>query len=122
MIREAEHIKQPTDEALPCAVLQYADDTLIVFKADVVGAAKLKDILDHFAAFSGLHINFSKSTLIPIHTSEQIVSECVQIIGCTRGSFPQPYLRLPLFANKLPAFNIYTHKADKFLSPGRLTC
>jgi len=118
MIREAQQIKHPTDEALPCAVLQYADDTLIVFKADVSGAVKLKDILDQFAAFSGLHINFSKSTLIPIHTSEQIVSDCVQILGCTRGSFPQPYLGLPLSVNKLPvsAFNVYIHKTDKFLS------
>jgi exonuclease III len=117
MIRDADQIKHPTDEALPCAVLQYADDTLIVFRADVAGAVKLKEILDQFAAFSGLHINFNKSTLVPIHANEQTISDCVQIIGCTKGSFPQPYLGLPLSANKLPvsSFNIYIQKADKFL-------
>ena len=118
MIRDTGQIKHPTDDTLPCAVLQYADDTLIVSRVDVVGATKLKDILDQLAAFSGLHINFNKSTLVPIQTSEQIVSACVQIIGYTKGSFPQPYLGLPLSANKLPvsAFTIYIQKADKFLS------
>jgi len=42
-------------------VLQYADDTLIVMKADPLAASKLKEILQQFAAFSGLHINFGKS-------------------------------------------------------------
>lgn len=88
LIRQEVDIKHPTDESLPCAVLQYADDTLIVFKADTVGAARLKTILDQFAALSGLHVNYGKSTLVPIHASDSVVDQCVQIIGCNKGSFP----------------------------------
>lgn len=50
-------IKHPTEEGLPCAVLQYADDTLIVLKGELTGVTLLKSILDQFASLSGLHIN-----------------------------------------------------------------
>jgi len=68
-------IKHPTEEGLPCAVLQYADDTLIVLKGELTGVTLLKSILDQFASLSGLHINYGKapwsrftwmSTLSPI--------------------------------------------------------
>ena len=118
MIRAAPQLKHPTDPESPCAVLQYADDTLVIFRAETEAAVKLKEILDQFAAFSGLHINFDKSTLVPIHVPEKTVSLCVQAIGCSRESFPQQYLGLPLYATKLPIsnFNTYIQKADKFLS------
>jgi hypothetical protein len=118
LITKADEIRHPTEGNLPCAVLQYADDTLIVFRAEASAAIKLKEILDQFAAMSGLHINFSKSTLVPIHADARLVQQCVQVLGCSEGSFPQQYLGLPLSANKLPvsAFNIYIQKTDKFLA------
>ena len=118
MITNAVEIRHPTDANLPCAVLQYADDTLIVFKAETATAFKLKEILDLFAAMSGLHINFNKSTLVPIFANVQVVQQCVQILGCSEGAFPQQYLGLPLSTHKLPAFafNTYIHKSDKFLA------
>jgi hypothetical protein len=118
LIRNEVHIKRPTDESLPCVVLQYANDTLIVFKADTVGAARLKMLLDQFVALSGLYINYGKSTLVPIHASDSVANQCVQIIGCNKGNFPQPYLGLPLSVNKLPlsVLNVYIQKTDKFLS------
>ena len=118
MITAAAQIRHPTDDELSCAVLQYADETLVIFRADLVAAARLKQILDQFAAFSGLHINYDKSTLVPIHVHEQLVAQCTQAIGCTEGAFPQQYLGLPLSAYKLPVstFNIYIHKTHKFLS------
>lgn len=67
MIRSCGDIQHPTEEGLPCAVLQYADDTLIVLKGNLRGASALKRLLDQFASISGLHINFAKSTLVPIH-------------------------------------------------------
>lgn len=66
-------------EGLPCA---YTDDTLIVLRGDYQGVSALKSILDEFATLSGLHINFAKSTLVPIHMDEALVSQCVQTIGC----------------------------------------
>jgi len=115
MIRAATQLKHPTNADLPCAVLQYADDTLVVFKAEAEAALKLKEILDEFVALSGLQINFDKSTLVPIHVPEHIANLCVQAIGCSKQSFPQQYLGLPLSATKLPVstFNTYI---QKFLS------
>ena len=89
MIRAAVQIRHPTDDELPCAVLQYADDTLVIFRADPEAASILKHILDQFAAFIGLQINFDKSTLVPIHVPDHVMGQCVQILGCSQGSFPQ---------------------------------
>jgi len=117
MVTNCTAISHPTDDALPCAVLQYADDTLIVFRATQAAATCLREILDSFAGITGLHINFSKSTLVPIHVDVQVLNSCVNILGCRKESFPQQYLGLPLSMNKLPvlAFGPYIHKADKYL-------
>ena len=118
MFKQAADIRHPTDDGMPCAVLQYADDTLIVFRAEVTTAYRVREILDQFAELSGLHINYGKSTLTPIHTAESTVAQCAQTLGCTIGEFPQSYLGLPLSVYKLPisAFTVYIQKADKFLS------
>jgi len=94
-----------------------ASRTLIVLKGDPIGAAKLREVLHHFTAVTGLSINYDKSTLVPIHMEEQLVSDCVGILGRTRDGFPQPYLGLPLSINKLPlsAFTPYIQKTDKYL-------
>jgi hypothetical protein len=44
-------------------VLQYADDTLIVLKADSAQLANLKLLLQQFSAMTGLHINYEKKHL-----------------------------------------------------------
>ena len=81
-------------------------------------AYRVREILDQFAELSGLHINYGKSTLTPIHTADSIVGQCAQTLGCTIGEFSQSYLGLPLSIYKLPisAFMVYIQKADKFLS------
>jgi hypothetical protein len=103
---------------MPCVVLQYADDTLIILEGDLYGNSALKTILDQFAALSGLHINYAKSTMVPIHMDEQVVVHCVEAIGCKGEGFPQPYLGLPLSVNKLSlfAYTPYIQKTDRYLS------
>jgi hypothetical protein len=66
----------------------YADDTLIVFRGDINGVTVLKTILDSFASMTGLHINYAKSTVVPIHMDEQSIQACVQILGCRSEGFP----------------------------------
>jgi hypothetical protein len=121
MINSCELIHHPTERNMPCAVLQYADDTLIVLQGDIEGVSALKNILDQFAAMPGLYINYAKSTLVPIHMDEQLVLRCVDIIGCKREGFPQPYLSLPLSIKKLPmsAYTPYIQKTDRYLSGWR---
>lgn len=88
MIRASGSIQHPTEAGWPCVVLQYTGDTLIVLKGDNAAASELRIILDQFASLFGLHINYSKSTLVPIHMDEHMVGECVQAIGCRRENFP----------------------------------
>lgn len=60
----------PLVAGAPPLVLQYADDTLIVMRAEVGVVRRLKGILDDFVAATGLVINFNKSTIVPMHVPE----------------------------------------------------
>ena len=62
-------ILHPLDIQEAPPTLQYADDTLILLKGTRQQAMILKDLLDSFALFPGLKINYHKSTLVPIHMS-----------------------------------------------------
>jgi hypothetical protein len=48
-------------------VSQYADDTLIVTRADTASVSRLRSLLDNFANATGLNINYSKSSVMPLH-------------------------------------------------------
>nr|XP_020167362.2 uncharacterized protein LOC109752860 [Aegilops tauschii subsp. strangulata] len=102
-------------------VLQYADDTLVILRADSGAAARLRRILDDFAAATGLDINFDKSTLVPMHVPEEVLVETVGALGYAVQGFPQAYLGLPLsweklcFADFLPMIA----KVDRYLAGWR---
>ena len=94
-------LQHPIVDSLPCPVLQYADDTLLVVKADPDQLAHLKALLDQFSSFTGLHINYDKSTFVPIGVEPSLAAEMAQLFGCQVSSFPQTYLGLPLNSTKL---------------------
>lgn len=75
-------------------------------------------LLDSFAAATGLCINYSKSTAVPIHMSHTSAAQCLDTLGCRQESFPQVYLGLPLSVHKLPvsAFLPSLAKADRSLA------
>ncbi|GFZ18132.1 hypothetical protein Acr_26g0014010 [Actinidia rufa] len=75
--------------------LMFADDTLILCKADSGELTCLKDILLCFQAVSGLKINLVKSELIQVGDGIDLRS-LVATLGCKSGSFPTTYLGLPL--------------------------
>ncbi|CAD6343412.1 unnamed protein product [Miscanthus lutarioriparius] len=77
------------------------DDTLILLKGDVASVAKLRQILDAFSLATGLHINFHKSTFIPMNIDSAAATEMVNILGCDVSSFPQTYFGRPLSPHKL---------------------
>ena len=81
-------------------MLQYADDTLIILQGELEQIICLKNILSS-SSFSGLHINFDKSTFIPLNIPPPIAVEMASTLGCPISSFPQPYLGLPLTATKI---------------------
>jgi hypothetical protein len=99
-------------------VLQYADDKLIILRADAAGAQRLRMILDQFAEATGLTINFHKSTLVPMHVSDGNITLIRSLLGCRVEGFPQSYLGLPLSSDKLKMaqFSPLIAKVDKYLS------
>jgi hypothetical protein len=118
LIKRDGRVKHPFTPAEPCAVLQYADDIMIVMEGDPTNVCVLKKLLDIFSSATGLCINFQKSVLVPIHMDESSVQQCVSLLGCRREGFPQTYLGLPLSITKtrLSTFVPYMAKTDKYLA------
>ncbi|CAL0303504.1 unnamed protein product [Lupinus luteus] len=79
--------------------LQYADDTLLIGENSVDNVLALKCILKCFELASGLRINFHKSKLIGIKSSESFVQMAVNKLLCGIGSIPFKFLGIPVGAN-----------------------
>jgi hypothetical protein len=88
MIQQDPLLCHPILDSQPPVVLQYADDTLIILRADPVAASRLKEILHCFAATTGLTINFAKSTLVPIEVLDVDLDFIRQTLGCMVEGFP----------------------------------
>lgn len=88
LIKKCGLIKHPLVAYSPVATLQYADDTLIICQADPAQLLLLKSLLDDFAAATGLSINFSKSTLVTLHTSGEDSQAMANILQCKLDGFP----------------------------------
>ena len=93
----------PLVDDLPRPVIQYADDTLLVLRADRAQVRRLRELLDIFSRATGLCINFHKSTFVPICVEDDLAADLAGILGCPVSTFPQTYLGLPLSDRKLPA-------------------
>jgi hypothetical protein len=121
MIQQDGVLEHPLCDGMPLVVLQYTDDTLVLFRANAAAARHLKNVLDMFAVATGLVINFHKSTLVSMHVDSVMVDEVRGVLGCTLESFPQNYLGLPLSCEKLSAatFAPLIAKADRYLSGWR---
>lgn len=75
---------------------QYANDTVIIANAKSSTVITLKIILRLFTKASGLHINYSKSTLVPLNLGQDELQIIGSIMGCKYSSFPITYLGMPL--------------------------
>lgn len=81
--------------------LQFADDIILFFDGSSRSAATIKIILDAFSAYSGLKINFSKSSISPIHLPIAQSTTLAHSFGCSVKGFPITYLGLPLSPKRL---------------------
>ncbi|KAE8813064.1 hypothetical protein D1007_09828 [Hordeum vulgare] len=89
MIRQDEVLRHPVVDGVPPVVLQYADDMLIIFLVDPAAVmARLRIILDLFVAATGLVINFSKSSLVPMYVDPEVLAAVVGSFQCSVDSFP----------------------------------
>ena len=77
-------------------IIQYADDTLLIVPACTDQLRRLKVILDKFSLSTGLNINFSKSSMVPINVDQVKSTDLALILGCKVEVLPFTYLGLPL--------------------------
>jgi hypothetical protein len=82
MLKHDTALRHPLTPDCPCAVFQYADDMLIVARADGEAMLGLKGLLSSFSQATGLSINYTKSTLVPMHIPIPYVNNYVIILGC----------------------------------------
>lgn len=77
----------------------------------------LKRVLEQFSSVTGLHINFEKSTLVPIHVPT-VEAQNLSWILRFPSDFPQTYLGLPLSTTKLRLSDMQPLicRHDKYLS------
>jgi retron-type reverse transcriptase len=83
-------LKHPVVPDQPCPVIQYADDTLILIQGDNNQARLLKEILEAFSTSTGLAINYTKSTFVPLNLdeTEQIqISNILENLYCKRWTY-----------------------------------
>ncbi|KAL9675464.1 hypothetical protein QQ045_003666 [Rhodiola kirilowii] len=72
--------------------LQFADDTVLFYRADAMEFQNLRAILIAFEGCSGLKINFDKSLCFGIGLKVEEVSEYAKVFRCPLGGFPMKYL------------------------------
>ncbi|GKV31443.1 hypothetical protein SLEP1_g40129 [Rubroshorea leprosula] len=89
-------IKPTTIRTVLSIALQFADDTVIMGRADAENIRTVKDILKWFELRSGLRINFSKSSIFGYNVPEKWLKGSVGMLHCRVGRAPFLYLGLPI--------------------------
>lgn len=80
--------------------LQYADDSVFLAQADHTSILTLKLTLKIFSQISGLGINFTKSSFVPLNLDPHQINVTEAILGCHPTTLLITYLGLPLTINK----------------------
>ncbi|KAL9683236.1 hypothetical protein QQ045_015055 [Rhodiola kirilowii] len=79
--------------------LQFADDTILFYKADLQEVQNLKAILESFAICSGLTINYGKSMCLGVGIDAEQLQTFANELGCPMGSVPLSYLGMQVGCN-----------------------
>ncbi|KAL2224004.1 UNVERIFIED_CONTAM: hypothetical protein Sindi_3039800 [Sesamum indicum] len=87
----------------PAKVIQlgFADDLLLLCRADLDSLRILKRGLDRFAEWSGLLLNVQKSHVIISRSAQGWKDQILAIMGFQEGQLPMRYLGLPLLSSRL---------------------
>jgi hypothetical protein len=81
-------------------VIQYADDTLVVMRANANDLMCLKAILLSFTESTGLKVNFNKSFMMPTNMDDSRLTHFANALSCKKGQLLFTYLGLPLGITK----------------------
>ncbi|GLT40917.1 hypothetical protein SLA2020_150140 [Shorea laevis] len=84
---------------LAVTLLQFADDTIIMGKADTENIFMVKTILRWFELMSGLRINFSKSSIHGYNMPVRWVEGSASMLRCGVGKSSFSYLGMPVDGN-----------------------
>lgn len=79
--------------------LSFAYDLIVFCGADKKSCSALKRLLDDFCLFSGVSVNFSKSSII-FSGSTANKQEILNLLGMKEAPLPIKYLGLPLFSSR----------------------
>ena len=98
--------------------IQYLDDTVMILPAVPGKIGQVNNLLKHYAAQTGLKINYAKYMLIPLNVNPQTLNIILSELGCKQGSFSFTYLGLPLSDHRLRVedFNPICQKIERRLS------
>jgi hypothetical protein len=81
-------------------IVQYADDTILILKADRDQLLYLKALLQTFSESTGLRVNYHKSSMIPLNVPDDKMQDLALAFGCQIASLPFTYLGLPMGTTK----------------------
>ena len=73
-------------------IVQYADDTLIILPAEEDQLLALKGMLLKFSQSTGLHINYHKSSMLPINVDEVELAGWLPLLAVRLGLYPSHIL------------------------------
>jgi hypothetical protein len=101
------------------SILQYADDTILLFEDNLEQARNLKFLLCLFEEMSGLNINFHKSEVYCLGRAKDRVRQFEEILTCKSGDLPMKYLGIPIDEKRLAVsrWNPIIEKFGKKLNP-----
>jgi hypothetical protein len=101
------------------SILQYADDTILLFEDNLEQARNLKFLLCLFEEMSGLKINFQKSEVYCLGWAKDRVRKFEVILTCKSGDLPMKYLGIPIDEKRLAIsrWNPIIEKFGKKLNP-----
>ena len=92
----------------------YADDAVIFLRPYNLDLITIKHLLDLFGHASGLRTNLAKSSVSPIHCTDEELALTADILSCSIKFFPYMYLGLPLSIGK-PTKEVLLPLVDKVL-------
>ena len=97
LFKKAEHHQEL--DPMACGTLSvlhiiFADDLIVLLKADKRNARRIKQLLDEFSVLSGLRINYAKSAIYFGGSAQHHAWICSHL-GLNAGDLPIKYLGLP---------------------------
>lgn len=80
--------------------LCFADDLILVCKAELETVTIIRDRLNEFAETTGLQANTAKSQIFCVGVSDETRERIKQTVGYEHGTFPMKYLGFPISPSK----------------------